>query len=147
MKKRILVVALATAGTTGSVLAQIPDLLNTLDAGSRSMGAGSAFGVTSADTYSILNNPAGIGFISNKSYAFSMRNMPRSTTQMFGDLASPTLTSKGTAGKNQLSHFGYTKLAAMLTTSGLEQVLPQEVFLTLLTKNRSRRRQTFTLLR
>ena len=108
MKKRILVVTLGVVGTAGSALAQIPDLLNTLDAGSRSMGAGGAFGVTSADTASILNNPAGIGFISTRTMEFSMRNLPRSTTQMFGSLANPTLTSKGQTGKNQLTHFGYT---------------------------------------
>ena len=107
MKKRIIVVALGAVGTAGSAMAQIPDLLNTLDAGSRSMGAGNAFGVTSTDTYSVLNNPAGIGFVSGKSYAISFRNMPGSTTQMSGDLASPTLTSTGISGKNQLSHFGY----------------------------------------
>lgn len=107
MNKRILVVALGAIGCTGSAFAQIADLLNTLDAGSRSMGAGGAFGVTSADTNSILSNPAGIGFINSKSFAFSLRNMPRSSTTIFGDLSNPTLDSKGISGKNQISHIGY----------------------------------------
>ena len=64
--KRILIISLGVLGTAGSAIAQIPDLLNTIDAGSRSMGAGGAFGVTSSDTMSILNNPAGIGFLTNK---------------------------------------------------------------------------------
>lgn len=108
MKKRILIVSLGVVGTAGSALAQIPDLLNTLDAGSRSMGAGGAFGVTSADTASILNNPAGIGFLSTRTLGISMRNLPKSTTQMFGSLANPTFSSKGVAGKNSFTHFGYT---------------------------------------
>jgi hypothetical protein len=108
MNNRILVMSLGVIGTAGSAFAQIPDLLNTLDAGSRSMGAGGAFGVTSADTMSILNNPAGIGFISNKTYSLAFRNMPRSQTTITGSLANPTYSSKGTAGKNELSHFGFT---------------------------------------
>ena len=101
-------ISLAAIGTSGSAFAQIPDLLNTIDAGSRSMGAGGAFGVTSADTSSILNNPAGIGFMSSRTVGFSMRNMPKSETEMFGSLSNPTLSSKGVAGKNQIGHFGYT---------------------------------------
>lgn len=108
MKKRILLTSLGVIGTAGSAFAQIPDLLNTLDAGSRSMGAGGAFGVTSADTMSILNNPAGIGFLSTKSFSLAFRNMPRSETTLFGSLANPTYSSKGAAGKNMLSHFGFT---------------------------------------
>jgi hypothetical protein len=107
MMKRILMISLGAIGTTGSAFAQIPDLLNTIDAGSRSMGAGGAFGVTSADTSSILSNPAGIGFISSRKFGFSIRNMPQSETQMFGSLSNPTLSSKGIAGKNQIAHFGY----------------------------------------
>ena len=107
MKNRILFVAFGVVGAAGSAMAQIPDLLNTLDAGSRSMGAGGAFGVTSADTFSILNNPAGIGFISEKTFSLSMRNLPRTSTQMFGSLANPTLSSKGVSGKNQFTHIGY----------------------------------------
>ena len=107
MKKRILVVAIGVVGTAGSALAQIPDLLNTLDAGSRSMGAGGAFGVTSVDTNSILSNPAGIGFLSTRTFGVSMRNLPKSTTQIFGDLANPTLSSQGASGKNQFTSVGY----------------------------------------
>jgi hypothetical protein len=107
MNKRILVISLGAIGTASSAFAQIPDLLNTLDAGSRSMGAGGAFGVTSADTTSILNNPAGIGFLSTRTFGLSMRNMPRSTTDITGSLANPTFSSKGASGKNQIGHLGY----------------------------------------
>jgi hypothetical protein len=107
MNKRIYVISLGLIGTAGSALAQIPDLLNTIDAGSRSMGAGSAFTATSADTMSILNNPAGIGFLSNRTFSLAMRNMSRSNTQIFGSLASPTYLSSGTGGQNQVSHIGY----------------------------------------
>ena len=51
-----------TALLYGSLMAiagaQIPDTLNSFDAGTRSLGA---FGVTGANTFSILNNPAGSG--------------------------------------------------------------------------------------
>ena len=107
MKKRILVVTLGSLGLSGVGFAQIPDLLNTLDAGSRSMGAGGAFGVTSADTFSILANPAGLGYISTRTTNLAFRNMPRSQTQLFGDIANPTFTTTGKGGKNNLSEFGY----------------------------------------
>lgn len=107
MKKRILVVSLGSLGLASAGFGQIPDLLNTLDAGSRSMGAGGAFGVTSADTMSILNNPAGIGFLSSRTTSFSFRNLPKSSTQLFGDISNPTFNTTGQGGKNALSHFGY----------------------------------------
>ena len=108
MSKRILIVTLGTLGFAAAGFGQIPDLLNTLDAGSRSMGAGGAFGVTSSDTYSILSNPAGIGFITTKSFGLSMRNLPRSTTTLTGDISNPSSSSTGVSGKNQVSHIGYT---------------------------------------
>lgn len=107
MSKRIFIVALGSLGLSAAGFAQIPDLLNTIDAGSRSMGAGGAFNVTSADTFSILNNPAGIGFLSSKTFGISMRNLPKSTTQIFGDLANPTYSTTGSGGKNSITHFGY----------------------------------------
>jgi hypothetical protein len=84
--------------------AQIPDLLNTFDAGSRAYGA---FGVTGADTLSILNNPAGLGYISNKTYGLAYRNMPTSFTSLSGNLNSPFTSSDGDGGKAQLTHLGY----------------------------------------
>ena len=106
--KRILIISLGVLGTAGSAIAQIPDLLNTIDAGSRSMGAGGAFGVTSSDTMSILNNPAGIGFLTNRTYSLAFRTMPRSNTTITGSLSNPTFVTQGAGGKNQLGHFGTT---------------------------------------
>ena len=98
----------ATACLFGSLTAiagaQIPDLLNTLDAGSRSFGA---FGATGADTFSILNNPAGLGYISTRSYSLAYRNMPTSFTSLGGNLNAPFTSTDGDGGKSQLSHLGY----------------------------------------
>ena len=107
MNTRILVVTMGVLGAASSAYAQIPDLLNTLDAGARSMGAGGAFGVTSTDTTSILNNPAGIGFLTTRTFGISMRNLPKSVTNMTGSLANPTFSSTGVAGKNSISSLGY----------------------------------------
>lgn len=104
MKKFLLLSLVAVSGIAS---AQIPDLLNTLDAGGRSMGAGGAFGVTSADTFSILNNPAGIGFLGSKSFALSYRNLPRSSTALTGNIANPNQSTKGLKGGSQVSHLGY----------------------------------------
>jgi hypothetical protein len=104
-KKLILILGSTSFASLSS--AQVPDLLNSLDAGSRSMGAGGAFGVTSADTFSILNNPAGLGFMSTRTAGLSYRNLPTSKTTASGTLSNPTLTTDGDRGKNKISHLGY----------------------------------------
>lgn len=103
MNKRPLTALLLVSASALSV-AQIPDLLNTFDAGSRSYGA---FGVTGADTLSILNNPAGLGYISTRTYGLAYRNMPTSFTTLTGNLNSPFTSTDGDGGKSQLSHLGY----------------------------------------
>jgi hypothetical protein len=52
MKKLPLGVSLAVFGLSGSALSlgQVPDLVNALDAGGRTMGAGGAFYATDANT-------------------------------------------------------------------------------------------------
>lgn len=104
MKKQL---SLSLIALSGVASAQIPDLLNTLDAGSRSMGAGGAFGVTSADTFSILNNPAGIGFMGSKSFGIAYRNMPKSLTSLSGNIANPVQSTDALRGGNQISHIGF----------------------------------------
>lgn len=96
--------SLLLGSLTAISVAQIPDLLNTFDAGSRSFGA---FGATGADTFSILNNPAGLGYVSTKSYGLAYRNMPTSFTSLSGNLNSPFTSSDGDGGKSQLTHLGY----------------------------------------
>jgi hypothetical protein len=98
------ITALLVGSLSTVASAQIPDLLNIFDAGSRSFGA---FGVTGADTLSILNNPAGLGYISTKSYGLAYRNMPTSFTTLTGNLNSPFTSTDGDGGKSQLSHLGY----------------------------------------
>lgn len=102
--------ALTTLGFLSMAMvgnAQIPDLLNALDAGSRSLGAGGAFNVTGADTLSILNNPAGLGYISTKSYGLAYRTLPKTATSLSGSIATPNQATNDVRGSNQLSHLGY----------------------------------------
>jgi hypothetical protein len=102
-----LMTLLGSVTLAGVASAQIPDLLNSLDAGSRSMGAGGAFGVTGSDTFSIFNNPAGLGYISTRTVGLGYRNLPTSRTTASGTLANPTLSTDGDRGKNKVSHLGY----------------------------------------
>lgn len=104
---RLIASALALGSLTALSCAQIPDLVNTFDAGSRSLGSGGAFRSTGSDTFSILNNPAGLGYISSKTYGLAYRNLPTSFTSLSGTLNSPFTTTDGDSGKNQLTHLGY----------------------------------------
>jgi hypothetical protein len=100
-------VLLGLVGVSASGFAQVPDVLNTLDAGSRSMGAGGAFGVTSSDTFSILNNPAGLGYITTRTSGLAVRSLPTSTSTYSGSLSNRRVTSLADRGRNNLSHLGY----------------------------------------
>jgi hypothetical protein len=106
MKNRIGISFILVVGASFAN-AQIPDLLNALDAGSRSMGAGSAFLTTSADTFSILNNPAGLGYISTRSVGLAYRNLPTTQTSLFGSVANPTRISDPDSGSDRITHLGY----------------------------------------
>ena len=89
--------------------AQIPDMLNALDAGSRSTGMGSSLLGTGADTHSVLNNPAGLGYVSSPSMSLSFRNLPESSTTARNDFRNPDLSTKGEAGDFSLTHLGYVR--------------------------------------
>jgi hypothetical protein len=104
---KLIISGLLTGSLAAISGAQIPDLLNSLDAGGRSLGAGGAFGVTGADTFSILNNPAGLGYVSSRTYGLAYRNMPTTFTSLSGNLSSPFTSTNDDGSKNQLSHLGY----------------------------------------
>jgi hypothetical protein len=87
--------------------AQVPDLLNALDAGGRAMGTGGALNPTSSDTLSTYYNPAGLGYLTNRTVGLSFRNMPKSTTTANGDFNDPILSSSGGSGNKEISHFGF----------------------------------------
>jgi len=105
--KRIFGLILLVSGASMSH-AQIPDLLNAFDAGSRSLGAGGSMGVTGADTLSAINNPAGLGYIRGRNLGLAYRNLPRSETRLQGNIADPIKDTQGFRGGSAITHLGYT---------------------------------------
>lgn len=99
-----LTAALAAVGAH----AQVPDLLNALDSGGRAMGIGGASRVTDANTYSALDNPAGLAYVRGLSYETSLRNLPESGVVATGNFADRTTTTSGQVGKIGLTHVGAT---------------------------------------
>lgn len=95
----------AVAGT--SAFAQIPDLLNALDAGGRSMGAGGATSVTDANTLSTYHNPAGLAFVQAPTLSMAVRNLPESSSVIGGSFTSPLVITDEGAGARRLTHLGY----------------------------------------
>src|SRR5579862_7912379 len=104
--RRLPFVILGAATMATPAFAQVPDLLNALDAGGRAMGAGGALYPTGSDTLSSYYNPAGLGYVTSTTLGAVMRNLPRSVTQASGDFNNPVLSSSGTTGARQLTHFG-----------------------------------------
>jgi hypothetical protein len=98
-------VALVGLGSFGQ--AQIPDLLNTLDAGGRSMGMGGSLGVAGADTLSSYLNPAGLAYLDGRRVGITYRNLPSSSTTISGQLDDPNLSTRGERGSNNIAHVGF----------------------------------------
>jgi len=87
--------------------AQIPDLLNALDAGGRAMGMGGSLYGTGSDTHSTLNNPAGLGFVTQRQVSMTFRNLPGSSTQARNDFRRPDLSTDSESGDIGATHMGY----------------------------------------
>jgi hypothetical protein len=105
--RRLPFVILGAATLATPTLAQVPDLLNALDAGGRAMGMGGALYPTSSDTLSSYYNPAGLGYITQSTVAIAARNLPQSHTTASGDFNAPNLSSKGVVGNKEITHFGW----------------------------------------
>lgn len=105
--RKLLGLSIGTAVLSCSASAQVPDLLNSLDAGGRAMGAGGSFYGTGADTLSTFYNPAGIAFLTTPQFGAAYRNLPTSRTTISGDTNDPVFSSKGSAGGSQITHLGY----------------------------------------
>lgn len=91
---------------SGAAIGQIPDLLNSLDAGGRAMGMGGATYGSGADTTSTLSNPAGLAYVTNRTAGVNIRNLPGSETSQTGSFLTGSKSSKGTVGHLSISHFG-----------------------------------------
>lgn len=87
--------------------AQIPDLLSAFDAGGRSLGVGGALTGSTADTRSVLNNPAGLGFVNQRSIGLTFRNLSESRTRISGDFSDPDYDSSLHSGDRGITHLGY----------------------------------------
>lgn len=105
--RRLSFVILGAATMATPACAQVPDLLNALDAGGRAMGTGGALYSTGSDTLSSYYNPAGLGYIGQSTLGLEFRNLPKSRTTANGDFNNPNLSSSGVSGNKELSHFGF----------------------------------------
>ncbi len=104
--RRLPFIVFGAAAMATPACAQVPDLLNALDAGGRAMGVGGSLYPTSSDTLSSYYNPAGLGYISQSTVGAAVRNLPRSNTTATGDFNNPSLVSTGTSGIRDITHFG-----------------------------------------
>jgi len=95
---------LAVAATSS---AQIPDLVNALDAGGRAMGIGGGTYVTDGNTFSSAYNPAGLAYLTSPAMGVSFRNLPTSSTVVSGNFQDPEFSSDVSLGKMALTHVGY----------------------------------------
>lgn len=111
MKNLLLPAGLLFGGLVlpASALAQTPDLLNSLDPGSPSLGAGGAFSVTNADTFSTYFNPASLGYVTRRTIGTAYRNLPESQSRITGNFADPSFSTKTERGANRFTHFGYVQ--------------------------------------
>ncbi len=107
MKARKLTFVVAGVATmTAPCFAQVPDLLNALDAGGRAMGAGGAFYGTGSDTLSGYYNPAGLGYMTQGAVGLAYRNLPKSRTNASDEFSDLRVDSTGRRGNNAISHVG-----------------------------------------
>jgi len=104
--RKLTFVILGFSAIAGSAMAQVPDLLNALDAGGRAMGTGGSLYATGSDTLSPFYNPAGLGYIDKGSIGLAYRNLPKSETKARDEFGSLDLDSTGKRGKNTISHLG-----------------------------------------
>lgn len=93
-----------TALATGSAYAQVPDMLNALDAGGRSMGLGGSQYATSADTFSTIKNPAGLAYVQRATVGFAATTLPTNRTVVTGSLTDKVLNTRSRSGDYTLSH-------------------------------------------
>ncbi len=121
LKSTLIIAALSITAISN---AQVPDLLNALDSGGRAMGMGGATRVTDGNTYSILDNPAGLVYAGSRTFELSFRNLPTSRSVATGNFNDRTLNTVGSAGKSAISHIGTTfdfkggTLGVSFTTTG-----------------------------
>lgn len=83
---------------TTAAYAQVPDMVDAMDAGGRAMGAGSALNLTGVSTLSATYNPAALAYASRREIGVAMRTLPNSNSIVTGavnDLQSETTSETG----------------------------------------------------
>lgn len=71
------------------------------------MGLGGGTYITDANTYSIIANPAGLGYIREPLLEVGFRNMPESRNLVSGDFDDPDFDTQFKSGGYGQSHVGY----------------------------------------
>ena len=104
---RLLLLTSGLLVLTGSANAQVPDLLNALDAGGRAMGMGGANNATNVDTLAAYYNPAALAYLDTRAAGLAYRNLPRSRSKLSGSLDDPKYDTDGRHGGSTLTHAGY----------------------------------------
>ncbi|MBL8048433.1 MAG: hypothetical protein JNJ45_07095 [Chthonomonas sp.] len=106
LRHKLIGVLVAAFALGASAVAQIPDLLTGLDAGGRAMGMGGSLYGTSADSFSALSNPAGLGYVSGRQVTLAFRNLPESATTAQNNFRNPDLSTDAGSGDIGLTHAG-----------------------------------------
>ena len=107
MARKRMVLTACAAALAALAPAQVPDLLNALDAGGRAMGIGGATDATDSNTLSTYYNPAGLAYITGPTISVAFRNMPQSDSIITGDFNNPTFDTSREVGARRMSHLGY----------------------------------------
>lgn len=104
-KRGMAVASFAAVSTMGHT--QVPDLMNTLDAGGRAMGMGGGTYAVDSGPLSGLHNPAGLAYVDRPTVSVALRNLPSSRTRVAGDLSSnPSLDTTARDGFRAVTHAG-----------------------------------------
>jgi len=105
-RKRIVLITSSTV-LSAFASAQVPDLMNALDAGGRAMGIGGATQSTDSNTLSTYYNPAGLAYISGATLSVAFRNLPQSDSVLTGRFSNPEFTTSKEVGAKRMTHLGY----------------------------------------
>jgi hypothetical protein len=100
-----LTLALLAAATLAH--GQVPDVLNALDAGGRSLGMGGALEGTDPSTQSIYYNPAGLGYLKKMQIGGTWRNLPTSDSSISGTRSDPVFDTSGKSGGFAFTDLGF----------------------------------------
>jgi hypothetical protein len=97
---------------------QIPDVLNALDAGGRSLGMGGAIEGVDPSALSSYYNPASLGFLKRSDVQIDFRNLPGSHSQVSGSRSDQVFDSQGVSGPRTISDLSFAVPVSSLFRHG-----------------------------